>query len=480
MAWHITSVALIAAIPLFYLVIKQRHKRSAIQHIPGPPSNTWLFGHMQELILAHDYGDHEFKWLKTYGPVYRTKGCFGQDRLRVSDPVAMQYVLNSQNFPLSPVLQQATKILAGDNAVLVSDYETHKRLRAGLNNGFNTSAVRSCQSVFERVAQTTISQKLEAVAGSGSPVDICTILGAATLETISEGKDTAVFGYSIARLGDEFLESNLKITSLSASQSSFQIIADAIASYLPPWLLSKAIYLPTPVFKILLRARYLAEQLGKQSIREKKDLLQQGVDVNTDMFGFLLESNKAQELISEDEIVAQTQLLLLAGQDTTANTAAFGFLELAKNKKLQDELRLEIYSFSGIEPRNYDSMPLLNAFIKECLRIYPAVPNADRIATQDLVIPLSESLTARTGEKITHIPVKKGQVVSLGIAAYHRLESRWGKDANVFRPSRWLDGTVRKGDAIGPYANLLTFLGGPHTCLGWRFASVTTLSRYAP
>lgn len=75
--------------------------------------------------------------------------------------------------------------------------------------------------------------------------------------------------------------------SLAASQSSFQIIADAIASYLPPWLLSKVIYLPTPVFKILLRARYLAEQLGKQSIREKKDLLQQGVDVNTDMFGFL-------------------------------------------------------------------------------------------------------------------------------------------------------------------------------------------------
>jgi cytochrome P450 len=35
-----------------------------------------------------------------------------------------------------------------------------------------------------------------------------------------------------------------------------------------------------------------------------------------------------------------------------------------------------------------------------------------------------------------------------------RLESRWGEDAHQFRPSRWLDGTVSKGEAIGPYANL--------------------------
>jgi hypothetical protein len=35
-----------------------------------------------------------------------------------------------------------------------------------------------------------------------------------------------------------------------------------------------------------------------------------------------------------------------------------------------------------------------------------------------------------------------------------RLEPRWDKDAHEFNPSRWLDGTVSAGDAVGPYANL--------------------------
>ncbi|KAJ7305414.1 hypothetical protein DFH08DRAFT_825105 [Mycena albidolilacea] len=38
------------------------------------------------------------------------------------------------------------------------------------------------------------------------------------------------------------------------------------------------------------------------------------------------------------------------------------------------------------------------------------------------------------------------------------LEPRWGKDVHEFNPSRWLDGTVSAGDAVGPYANLWRFM----------------------
>jgi cytochrome P450 len=48
------------------------------------------------------------------------------------------------------------------------------------------------------------------------------------------------------------------------------------------------------------------------------------------------------------------------------NTMAFGLLELAKNPDFQTDLRTEIYSYTGNSDRNvaYDTMPLLNAFIK--------------------------------------------------------------------------------------------------------------------
>jgi cytochrome P450 len=56
--------------------------------------------------------------------------------------------------------------------------------------------------------------------------------------------------------------------------------------------------------------------------------------------------------------------------------------------------------------------------------------------------------------------LKKSVAVDIFMGIF-RLESRWGEDAHQFRPSRWLDGTVSKGEAIGPYANLYAVLSIP-------------------
>ncbi|KAJ6471712.1 cytochrome P450 [Mycena vulgaris] len=116
-------------------------------------------------------------------------------------------------------------------------------------------------------------------------------------------------------------------------------------------------------------------------------------------------------------------------------------------------------------------MPLLNAFIKETLRMYPAAALSERVAPQDSIIPLGETITTSGGKKFDAIPVGKGQVVILGVAAYQRYDSCWGANSEEFDPERWVDGRVRqRRKAIGPYANLMSFFAGPHTCLGWRFA----------
>jgi len=172
--------------------------------------------------------------------------------------------------------------------------------------------------------------------------------------------------------------------------------------------------------------------------------------------------------LTEEEIAAQTAILLVAGQDTTANTLAFALLELARAPDLQEKLRAEIHSMAG--SRAYDSMPLLNAVIKESLRMYPSIPLAERIAVQDTVIPLADHITTSTGEKISQIHVRKDQIVSIDVMAYHQQESRWGKNPREFNPSRWLNGMTMQGEALGPHANLLSFLGGPRACLGWRLA----------
>jgi hypothetical protein len=97
------------------------------------------------------------------------------------------------------------------------------------------------------------------------------------------------------------------------------------------------------------------------------------------------------------------------------------------------------------------------------------------MALEDTVIPLGDGMMTAKGEHISHLPIRKGQIVSLGIASYQqfvsycqrdpdpinsffvlirRLKSRWGQDADEFKPSRWLNGGASKGEAVGPYANL--------------------------
>ncbi|KAK6977253.1 cytochrome P450 [Favolaschia claudopus] len=165
----------------------------------------------------------------------------------------------------------------------------------------------------------------------------------------------------------------------------------------------------------------------------------------------------------------------IAGEETTTSAIVFALLELAKHQSFQDELRTEVHHFAKIKSGSeagfsYDNMPLLNALTKESLRINTPGAAQERAAIVDTVLPLTNPIHLSTGEVVHSIPIRKGQVVTVAAASYHRNEALWGDDAHEFRPSRWLDGTAFHGRALGPYANLLSFLGGQRVCLGWRFA----------
>ncbi|KAJ7865050.1 cytochrome P450 [Mycena olivaceomarginata] len=443
-----------------------RHS-SAIRDIPGPPSPSWIFGHLRQLLLSPVYGEHEFKWLNFYGSVYSLRGCFGEDRLMVADPRALQYILNSPYFYRPPISDNMAILLFGDNSVLTARGNQHRRLRAALNPGFTPATVRSYHPMFKKVAEMICDQFDNF---GTTTADVCSVLSPATLDAISE----AILGRPTEDLGDEFVANNIEIVKLTASQSEMHILADAIGSRFPAWVWRAGIYLPTAAFAVARREKILAKKVGERIIRENRDAAAQGLERGNDFFSVLVNPDTADKTnkLTDQDIVAQTAIILIAGQETTANALAFGLLELARHPDFQDKLRAEIYANLAAIATNlaYENMPLLNAFLKETLRLYPALPLADRVVLEDAVIPLGESVVTLEGERINQIAVRKGQVLTLGIASYQRLASRWGKNPHEFNPSRWLDGDTYQGDAVGPYANLLSFSGGPRTCLGWRFA----------
>ncbi|KAK7029127.1 cytochrome P450 [Favolaschia claudopus] len=277
------------------------------------------------------------------------------------------------------------------------------------------------------------------------------LLPFATLRAITD----VALGSPIDDLGPEFVEVNTRLLEIASTRSSGQIVFDAIAVYIPKPLLRLMINLPSSAFRALRASKMLSRNIGWRLVREKLGAPEGSYDA--DIYSSLLHADKkdsTKKTLHPADLVAQTSLILLAGQDTTANTLAFGMLELAQRPELQARLREEIHttlSTAGSSDQ-YDNMPLLNAFIKVSAL-------SERVALEDSVIPLATPITTRSGKTIDAIPVGKGQVVMLGVAAYQRRSEE-------FDPERWMDGRVRQGEAIGPYANLLSFFAGPHTCLG--------------
>ncbi|KAK6988682.1 cytochrome P450 [Favolaschia claudopus] len=312
---------------------------------------------------------------------------------------------------------------------------------------------------------------------SHSVGDISPLLGQATLASVAE----AILGLSLNELGDEFISTNLQLINVASNQSATQVLADALLRWIPNAICDLMLYIPVQPFSFVSRAKVLTDEIGKRVIRSSKIAKSKGLEGIGGFYDALVDkaqtySSDGNNAFSERDILDQTTLLLLAGQDTTANTLVFGFLELARDVDLQERLRAEIHFYYASrlgtrDANTFDNMPLLNAFIKETLRLYPAVALSDRVATEDVVLPLSEPIITSRGKQLTQIPIPKGQIVYIGTAEYQRSESIWGPDAHEFKTSRWLkdDGPL-KGEGVSSYANLLSFFGGTRICLGWRFA----------
>ncbi|KAJ7249999.1 cytochrome P450 [Mycena rebaudengoi] len=439
------SFAVILPAILLFVVFTRRviscHRRS-IARVPGPHATSWAYG---------AWGEFEFPWQKQYGPLYRIKGCFGEDRLVVSDPRSLQHILSGTLFARPPGIQNSTKVVFGEGSVLVLRGERHRRARSALNPVFSASAVRKLLPLFERTA-ATLASNLEASLSPASAVDVSPVLFTATMSAISE----AVFGCSLQDVGHELVENHRQLLVMAAVGSPAHLLSASLIEYLPSWCFQLALTFRTEASIAIQTSQKLTQELGTRMVREKLDASRKGLEVHDDIYSMLLHPDNADKKrgrMGEAEAAAQTALLLLVGQDTTANTLAFALCELAKDPDFQARLRAEINSSLAIESGNYDNLPLLNAFIKETLRMYPVGSFTEMMVLEDTSLPLTYGLTTTSGEKIAKLRIRKGLVIYVAIGSYN---------------SRWLDGIPYTADAphIGPYSNLLSFYSGPQTCLG--------------
>ena len=130
-------------------------------------------------------------------------------------------------------------------------------------------------------------------------------------------------------------------------------------------------------------------------------------------------------------------------------------------QRIQDEVDALDHtpSYAELTPPT-ETLPVLNAFISEVLRLHPAVPSEviECVSTEPLVMP--DGCIVQPRDKILWAPLVMAQSPRI-----------WGPDARTFDPGRFISGDPRAAAANKKTAyEWPVFNAGPRSCLGKNLA----------
>ena len=174
--------------------------------------------------------------------------------------------------------------------------------------------------------------------------------------------------------------------------------------------------------------------------------------------------------LSNDQIAEIAAPLLMAGVDTTAYVMSWLYLNLASNPVAQTKLAAELKSvLNGADlttKEQMDSLPYLNACIRESHRLTPAGVLAVKMLEQDI------DIIVPTGEdgKSNSYNVKAGNRICLNLRGLP-MDPAYVTNPTEYQPERFLPGAIaeRKGtpsEIIDHPAFVDPFGRGKRRCLG--------------
>ncbi|KAF9048942.1 cytochrome P450 [Panaeolus papilionaceus] len=203
---------------------------------------------------------------------------------------------------------------------------------------------------------------------------------------------------------------------------------------------------------------YLLEMIHRRLHSEKVE--------RNDLFSILLEEN-SQHLdsaaLTDDELIGNIFLFLIAGHETTSHTLAFALGLLALYPDEQEKLYQHTKSVlsDGRSPTYADTNAFSYALavFQETLRLYPPVSAVPKISNEDTSLTLYN-----TEGEAKRVAVPKGTYIDIHIVAIH-YNPRYWSDPKAFKPSRFLE-------PDWPREAFLPFSAGSRACLGRRFSEI--------
>ncbi|KAF7972061.1 hypothetical protein HWV62_19211 [Athelia sp. TMB] len=465
---------------------------SPLLRLPGPKSAHPLFGNINEMEMAENSIAMHDAWFREYGMTHKFHDLGGVrlillTRIRslltilvlqlpvlcTKDSRAMGHILTHSDIYQKPTeLRNMLARIFGEG-LLVVEGNQHKQQRKIMNPAFGATQIRALTSVFTEKALVLRDRWTSELSSDpkGTRIDVLKWLNLATLDVIGQ----AGFNYQFDALNPS--------SPINDLNEAFKNLFNATQHFswmflLQGWFPSLR-FIRTVTEKQITIAQTTMSRVGGQLLEDAKKNAAADKDsvVDKDLLSLLVKANMAAgaggQKLTDVDVLAQVPTFLVAGHETTSSATTWCLFALAKLTSAQSRLREECLSLATDAPSldELNSLAYLDCVVKETMRVHAPVPSTNRIAVQDDEIPVDEPWVDEKGVKHHTIKVAKGDSVSILIGCMNRSEHIWGADADAFRPERWeAAATLAPNGLPGIWGNQLTFLAGPRSCIGYRFA----------
>ncbi|SCV68844.1 BQ2448_965 [Microbotryum intermedium] len=525
-AWHLvlptilTVILFQAASLLLFTLWYHLRRRQNLSRIPGPPSHSVLLGNLDR-ITSEPPGAPQKDWSRQYGGLFKFRGFLGEERLCVTDPIALSHVVVQNGYKyVKPSEVRGNLARNLGSGLLFAEGDEHRRQKRIMMPAFSPSALRglvptifdlsyklkdrwmalidaakSDANVFasrEKMAEWEENREEGEVV-----LDVLKWLSKLTLDTIG----VAGFGYDFGALSEtssELASAFQEVLSgggaipkrVPVSQFILTRLTGHFATLFPRINLSKVI--PNKRVQMIRNFTETMERASRRIIQEKKEELRAGdggaetsIGGGRSLISLLLKSNlgEAKARMSDVELRGQIATFMFAGNETTSTTLTWLLHYLSLHPSIQARSRQEIrqarakafreHGRQDLNAEDINGLTYLDAIVREVLRLEPPVALSTLQVSEDDVIPLGVPIKTTDGNLISLVEVKKYQILVIPIGAVNTNPNIFGDNADEFVPERWL---VKEGEMgaisgnVGVYSNLMTFMAGPRACIGYRFA----------
>ncbi|KXJ86403.1 cytochrome P450 [Microdochium bolleyi] len=422
--------------------------------VPGPKlwATSDMF-YMWKANVCRNMSIHGTSLHRKYGPMVRV----GPDRVLVDGSIAWSQVHGRRSNSEDTEFSKFAGTLFPDDhmSIIGANRETHRRQRRHMAHAFSAAAMHEQEGIISGYVDKLMSA-IEACARKGETLNIVHYFNYATFDIIGDLAFADSFGS---------LDGNTTFV-----DNAFRgLIGNSLNRFLYRFPLMRAPLMLMFGSKELAAAREAGlanNRLGREKARARMALDDKIKESGRrDFATYMLRRGKdGEEILSTEEIEINSQVLVIAGSETTATALSGAVFHLSrpeaaeKRRRLVEEIRTAFTDEAAIDMTSTAHLEYLHAAIEEVLRVYPP----------------AASVTPRQspGAEVNGVWLPKGTGVlydtlsSFGNPAYF-------KNPDTFVPERWLKPSHPFHDPI--YDNdrkdiFKPFSAGPRDCIGKNLA----------